>query len=126
MSYKLVQTAFHKDVRSLKAVMEVMGNPFLELSQDLLVLDTKDIMDVSVAETVRKVERLGREQYDIFINERLNQNSKPFTDTIPKNKLPLFSCPLVKTKSKHNLQVAALKNDFSLFSPLYVSRMSNT
>ena len=69
MSYKLVQTAFHKDVRSLKAVMEVMGNPFLELSQDLLVLDTKDIMDVSVAETVRKVETVGREQYDIFINE---------------------------------------------------------
>ena len=37
-----VQAAFMKDVRTLIAVFQEMGNPFLENTQDLLVLDTYD------------------------------------------------------------------------------------
>lgn len=43
-----VQTSFLKEVKSLVAVIEEMGNPFFEQSQDLLVLDTRDILDPSV------------------------------------------------------------------------------
>ena len=116
-----VQAAFLKDVRSLTAVVEDMGNPFLEESKDLLVLDTKDIMDASVADTVRKVQSLGEEQYKKFVNERLDQPTKPVTDIIPKNKLPLFSRPPVKTQSRQKMQLSALKSDCNLFSRLYVS-----
>lgn len=72
-----------KHVRSLTAVIEEMGNLFLEESQDLLVLDSKDIMDSSVADTVRKVESLGAQQYKIFVEERLEQRTKPVTGTLP-------------------------------------------
>ncbi|KAJ8380702.1 hypothetical protein SKAU_G00014800 [Synaphobranchus kaupii] len=92
-----VQEAFMMNVRSLTAVIEEMGNPFLEESQDLLVLDSKDIMSSSVADTVRKVESLGAQQYKTFVEERLEQQTKPVTDTLPKNKMPLFSHPPVKT-----------------------------
>lgn len=37
-----VQDAFQKDVKSLIAVFEEFGNPFLEKGQDLLVRDTRD------------------------------------------------------------------------------------
>ena len=37
------QTAFLKDVRALVTVLEEMGNPFLECSQDLLIIDTRDM-----------------------------------------------------------------------------------
>ena len=57
-----VQAAFQKDVKSLTSVLEELGNPFLDDSQDLLVLDTKDIMEQSVKETVKKVETIGKEQ----------------------------------------------------------------
>ena len=53
-----VQAAFLKEVKALVAVLEEMGNPFLEDSLDLLVIDTRDIMDTQVAETVRKIETL--------------------------------------------------------------------
>ena len=53
-----VQETFMTQVRSLNVGM---GNPFLEESQDLLVLDSKDIMDKSVAQTKEKVETLGAE-----------------------------------------------------------------
>ena len=49
-------------MKSLVAVIEEMGNPFLEQSQDLLVLDTRDILDQSVGESVRKAEELGEKQ----------------------------------------------------------------
>ena len=41
--------------------------------------------------------------------------------TIPKNKLPLFSRPTFKMKSKQKAQLAALKSDCGLFSRLYIS-----
>ena len=100
-----------------------MGNPFLEHSQDLLVIDTRDIMDTQVAETVKRIETLGEEQYTKFVTERLEQCTIPvtITQTLPKNILPLFSRPLVKIKSKQKAQLAALKSDCGLFSRLYIS-----
>ena len=115
-----VQTAYLNDVKSLVAVIEEMGNPFLEKSEHLMVLDTRDILDVSVGETVRKAETLGREQYETFIDERLSTPKKPVTDVIPKNKLPLFSHPPAKSSSKQ-MQVATLKNDCGLFSRLCIA-----
>ena len=117
-----VQAAFMKDVRSLTAVFEEMRNPFLEESQDLMVLDTRDIMNTSVVETMRKAEMLGEKQYNMFLGERLPNSMKPIKESLPKNKLALFSCTLVKRlASKQKLLVTALKNDCSLFSPIYVS-----
>ena len=120
-----VQAAFLKDVQSLVAVIEEMGNPFLERGEYLMVLDTKDICDVSVGETVRKAEALGLEQYEIFVDERLAKPKIPVTDVITKNKLPLFSRPPAKCPSKQKMQVAALKNDCSLFSRLYIYSLPN-
>ena len=100
-----------------------MGNPFLEHSQDLRVIDTRDIMDTQVA--VRRIETLGEKQYTKFVTERLEQCTTPVTQTLPKNKLPLFSRPPVKIKSKQKAQLAALKSDCGLFSRLHISP-SNT
>lgn len=122
--YPKVQAAFLKDVRSLVTVIEEMGNPFLEESQDLLVLDTRDIMDASVVEIVRKIEALGEEQYNKFVEERLIQSTKPIMEPLHKNKLALFSCPSVKSlPSKQKMQVKSLKNDCPLLT--FVCILSN-
>lgn len=116
-----VQTSFMKEVKSLVDVIEEMGNPFLEQSQDLLVLDTRDILDPSVGESVRNAEKLGEKQYQNFVEERLVKCSVPITDVIPKNKLALLSHSSSKPSSKQKMQLTALKNDCNLFSRLYVS-----
>lgn len=51
--HQVHKKGFAKDVQSLVAVIEEMGNPFEEDSLDLLVLDTRDIADPAVIETVR-------------------------------------------------------------------------
>jgi len=68
-----VQVEFMKDVRAMKAVIKLLGNPFMENSEDLMVLDTTDVMDVAITDTVRRIEALGREQYEMFVSEILEQ-----------------------------------------------------
>ena len=69
-----------------------MGNPFQEQSPDLLVLDTHDIKDKDVANTVNSSETLGKTQFQEF-----------------------------KKSAKHQSQVAMLKKNCQLFSQLYIA-----
>ena len=116
-----VQKAFERDLRSLVSTIEEMGNPFTEDSSDLLALDSRDIADPAVIDTVRQIEKLGEEQYDAYVKERLISQTKPISDPIKKNNLPLFSRPPVREKTKSQLQVTSLRNDCSLFSRLYIA-----
>ena len=61
---KHVQKAFERDVRSLVSTIEEMGNLFTEDSSYLLTLDSRDIADAAVIDTVHQIEKLGEEQYD--------------------------------------------------------------
>ena len=88
---KYVQVTFARDVRAL--VIEEMGNPFTEDSVDLLVLDTRDVADPTIVETVRVIEKTGRVQYERYMAERVAQRTTPISDPISRNQLPLFSRP---------------------------------
>ena len=78
-----MQTAFLKDVQSVIRMMEAFGNSFEEDSQDLQVIDTKNIaappgaVDASVVHTVGQVQ---------FVRERLVERTKPMEDAIHRNK----------------------------------------
>ena len=86
----------------------------------MLVLDTKEIADPTVVETVRSVKRIGQEQFDAFIKECLLDRTKSIDETIHHNKLPLFGTSTL-TASKGKQQRTSLKNDVELFSQLYIS-----
>ena len=117
--FKAVQMRFMKQVGNLCETIEEMGNPFEETSDDLLVLDTHDIADKAVAETVRNIENLGKELFNSFVSDRLEKCNVPLSAPIKLNKLPLFSCPPVKAKSLQKQQIATLKQNCSFFSQLY-------
>ena len=101
---KHMQTAFAQDVKSLSAAIEEMGNPFCESSSDLLVLDSRNIADSAVADTVFQIEKLGIDRYETYVNN-----------------LHLFSRPPVREKSSKQLQLSSLKSNCSLFSRLYIA-----
>ena len=56
-----VQASFAQYVSSLVRVIEELGNPFEEESQDLIVLDTKEIANPAVVQTVRNAKKIGQE-----------------------------------------------------------------
>ena len=118
---KHAQMTFGRDMTSLTAVIEEMGYPFAENSNDLLVLDSRDLADPAVSDTLRQIKSLGQEQYDTYVNERLVNQTKPITDPIKRNNLLLFSRPPVREKSRAQLQRSSLNNSCSLFSRLYTA-----
>lgn len=113
-----VQTAFLKDVQSMIKVMEEFGNPFEEDSQDLLVLDTKEVAPPLAVDALRRSRKVGQVQYDNFVRERLVERTKPIHDPVKRNKLQIFGQPATKPQAKGKQQMTSLKNDVNLFSRL--------
>jgi len=116
--------SFKKDVISLTSEIEEQGNPFEEEGEYLIALHNKDIMDTAVVQTVRTIIQVGQSQYDTFVQERLADRSKPISDTIKKNNLPLFNKSGKKPISKEKAQILTLKDDCTLFSRLYIACQS--
>ena len=116
-----VQKAFFKDVQALVSVLEDMGSPFTEDSTELIVLDTKEIMSDCVVQAIKTAKQKGQSQYDQFVEERLDKCSKAITDTIHRNKLPLFGTTENPASDKTRNQILVLKSDCNLFSRLYIA-----
>ena len=46
-----------------------LGNPFCDFTNDLLTLDTKEVMGEDAVVAVQTVEGVGQSQYDTFVSE---------------------------------------------------------
>ena len=101
--------------------MEELDNPFEEESGDLLVLDSKEIADLSAVEAVKKAQKIGQQQFQTLMKECLVERTKPIDDTIHRNRLKLFVGSTTKTASKEKQQQTSMKSDVELFSRLYIS-----
>lgn len=85
----------------------------------MLLLDTRNILDTSVGETIKKIEEMGEAQYEAFVTERLDKRTTSLYEPIKRNKLSLFSsAPPCKEKSKDKMQIASLKSNCSLCAPV--------
>ena len=93
-------------------------NLFLEKSENLFVLDTRNIANKNVVNTVNLIETLGNEQFSNFMKSRLKSSTSLF-DPIRKNKLPISS--QATTKITSNNQVTTLNKNVQLFSQLYIA-----
>ena len=90
-------------------------------ANDLLVLDTKDIME-SLAGTVMKVKTIGNDQYTASLSMNFCQSVwwlSPIHYLL--NNRPLFSHPTLEGPSKGSLQLLSMKSDCNLFLRLYLA-----
>ena len=117
------QVKFATEVGALVQVhvLEDMGNPFMEESEDLLVLDSRDVADPAIVQTVCEIEKTGQDQYDKYMTERLIERTTPVFDPISKNQIPLFSQPPSRGPSKTKQTIISLKSDCTLFSQLCIA-----
>ena len=86
---------YPRDVKAPTVAIEDMGNPFCEHTSDLLVLDNRDLADAAVIDTLSWIEKLGQDQCEAYVSERLVHQTKTITDSIKRHNLPLFSRPPV-------------------------------
>jgi len=119
MTSQLVQSAFVKDVQSIVSVMEDFGNPLEEESQDLMVLDTKEIAPPAAVDALRHAHEVGQLHFDNFVRERLVERTKRLEDAIHRHKFSIFVHP-PKVPRKGANQVKSLQNNVSRFCRLYI------
>ena len=70
------QVKFATEVGALVQVLEDMGNPLMEESEDLLVLDSRDVADPAIVQTVGEIEKTGQDQYK-YISRRVIEQTTP-------------------------------------------------
>ena len=77
----------------------------MDTSGDLLVLDTRVIVDSTVVATIQKIKKLGQEMCDTFFKDRLVDCIRPLSDTVTKANLRLFCSRQHKEKSRNQKQL---------------------
>ena len=109
------QKCFRQDVMKLKDVLQEMGNPFEEQTDEIIVLDTRDVVDEDVAKGVLGLALLGQRQYNLFVEERLISGTVGIEEPIKRNKVSLIKRMHASNKSTAKQELISLRNDCSLF-----------
>lgn len=111
-------------VNNLCNVIRRMGNPFLDHFPELVILDSRECADSSVADTLCRLESIGKEQYKSYVEDVVTKRSRSIHDTIKKNSLPLLRTRSIKKSTNQAQKIAQLKNNAALFAQLYVAMQS--
>jgi len=84
------QKDFFGKVNKLRNTMSELGNPF-EDSAGLFALDTKEVAECSIMETMDQFVSIGLKQYKYFIKGMMDSQKPSSNEPLAKNKLALFS-----------------------------------
>lgn len=115
------QNNFHKQVFELSSVITKMGNPFLDDFPELVTLDSRICANPLSVETVRCLEKIGKEQCTNYVSEVIEKRSRSIHSSIKRNSLPLFEKVEAK-RGDHQLQkLKSLKSNTSLFGQLFIA-----
>lgn len=99
--------------------LEELGNYFCEDCQNVIVLDTKEVLDGSAVTSSKTIESTGKTQYEKYVVERHQARSVPVSNIIPKKNSPSF-------QDNHKAKVPkTLKSNCELFSRLYIYLFSH-
>ena len=116
------QVAFQSQVQHFVAVIKAKGNPFCDHFSELVTLDTRKVLDSSVAESVKSITKVGEENYEKFRKNILEDRISTIDEPIKRNNLPLPKNPRIAAKtSKTNQKVKYLQKNVELFGKLYLS-----
>ena len=91
------QRNFKEQTVNLVQVFCELGNPFLDDSDELLALDTRNVLDESVVNTVQSK---GKDQYATYCKEVIFDRTRSIHEPIKKNVFPLFSSRPKANQSK--------------------------
>ena len=65
-------------------------NPFKETSSELITLDTGEVMDPVIVDSLKNAQTIGKKMFTEFVTDRIEEASKPLSDVIKKPNLLTF------------------------------------
>ena len=81
---------FAKNVNGLVAAFQEAGNPFLEKTNDLIAMDSKNIANETAVENLWKISDAGKDQFKEFLNCLLKEKKTSIYAVIKNNKFLIF------------------------------------
>ena len=110
--------------KNLSDAVSRTDNPLLDDFSELVTLDSRDCADTIVAESVKTLDKLGKEQYQKYVKDVIKDRTRSIHNPIVKNNLPLFSKNHKKEVSKPGKKIAVLQSNLNLFVQLYITLQS--
>ena len=102
------------NVQALNVSFEEAGNPFEDDGGCLFALDSKVIVDTAAMTAVSSVITTEIQQYNNFVEERLEMRTKPIKKPLRKN-------VFVQQRKAQKSSLTILRNGYALFSRLYIA-----
>ena len=100
-----------------------MVSAFNEGRQNLVTLDSKEVMSETAVTSIREVQTIAQSQYEMYVDERLKQRSVLISNIIPKNYVSIRKTQQTNhSRTAH--EIKSLKNNCELFSRMYISCQS--
>lgn len=118
-----LQTKFQKDVQSFIQVLGELGNPFLATSQELVALDTQNVMEPAVVDSLSQIHETGKICHTTYVQKRLVEATVPVSDTLKRNKLLTFA-NRPDTKKKGIKDSGIQRQNMTLVTQLFLSLQS--
>ena len=115
-----LQKRFMTDVTKLMNVLRDRGNPFLETGQELVTIDTHEVMEQPVTISLSQIEEVGQSLHANYVENRLNKASTSISDTITRQNMYTFA-NRPDTRSKNAAKVGVLKKNSTLVTQLFLS-----
>ncbi len=86
-----LQIRFLRDVKDLSAVLRKRGNPFLDNSDELVTLGTRDIVEPQACLSVIQCHDIGKALHANYVKTRIEKAEVPILDIISRNNPFKFS-----------------------------------
>ena len=112
------KTAFQWQVKSPCDVVSRTGNPLLDDFSELVTLDRRDCADTSDPKSVKTLDKLGKDQYQKYVQDVIKDRSRSIQNPIMKNNLPFFSKNHKKEASKQGEKNCSSPKQFEPACPI--------
>lgn len=66
-------------------------NPFKEVGTDLITLDTGEVIDHEISNSLREIPNIGKAMFSEFVRDRIEKATTPLSDVIPRVGLYTFT-----------------------------------
>ncbi len=114
-----IQIRFLRDVKALSAVLKEQGNPFLDNSEELVTLVTRDVIEYQVSLSLIQYHEVGRALHANYVKTRIEKAEVPISDIITHNNLFTFrNTPDFKKKTS---KLGTQKQNTQLITQLFLS-----
>jgi len=116
----------NKFLKHLKAMCDLANegtvvNPFRETGPELITLDTEEVMDPYIVQSLKDAANIGKSKFTEFVVSRIEKATKPFSHVIQRSNLFTFTNRPPTHLKKGSDKLGSAKANTALITRMFMS-----